>query len=310
MADIIKHQTSIQDLYMYIDSVDLGLDSIYRFNGWICSTVNEVEDILIDGKSISPEFTPRHDVTKTYLHVGLNPGVTFSVHSNDLFKPLSVKFKGIKKTVEIESLAKWVSYYSGFKNEDKGLIVVDNFYSDPDFVREWAIKTINFSPSNYHKGERATERFSIFGTKEKLEQIIGKPIYNWNHDSYANGIFQFCTADQPIVYHVDNQTYAGMVFLTPDAPPSTGTAFYRSKVTGDYKFDDEKRQTMNYVRAFQGKSAEMNFYDGTHFEKIDEVGNVYNRLVLFDAKNIHAATQYFGDAIDNARFFHMFFFDV
>ena len=53
MADIIKHQTSIQDLYMYIDSVDAGLDSIYRFNGWICSTVNEVEDILIVGKSIS-----------------------------------------------------------------------------------------------------------------------------------------------------------------------------------------------------------------------------------------------------------------
>jgi hypothetical protein len=61
---------------------------------------------------------------------------------------------------------------------------------------------------------------------------------------------------------------------------------------------------------FKGKSNEMNFYDGSNFEKIDEVGNVYNRLVLFNAKNIHAATQYFGDGIDNARFFHMFFFDV
>ena len=170
---------------------------------------------------------------------------------------------------EIESLAKWVAYYSGFESDAKGVIVVDNFYKDPDFIREWAIKEIEFSPSNYHKGERAIKRFSIIGMKEKLEQIIGKPIYNWNYDAYANGIFQFCTADQPIVYHVDNQTYAGIVFLTPDAPPQTGTAFYRSKVTGDYKFDDEKRQTINYVRAFQGKSAEMNFYDGTNFEKIE-----------------------------------------
>jgi hypothetical protein len=75
-------------------------------------------------------------------------------------------------------------------------------------------------------------------------------------------------------------------------------------------FDDEKRKTQAYMDAFKGNSNEMNFYDGSNFEKIDEVGNVYNRLVLFNAKHIHAATQYFGDAIDNSRFFHMFFFDV
>ena len=74
--------------------------------------------------------------------------------------------------------------------------------------------------------------------------------------------------------------------------------------------DDEKRKTQAYIDAFKGNSNEMNFYDGSNFEKIDEVGNVYNRLVLFNAKHIHAATQYFGDAIDNSRFFHMFFFDV
>lgn len=310
MAEIIKHQTGIYGTYMYIDSVLEGLNSSWDFSGWICSIEHEIEDLLIDGISIKPSFSSRIDVAELYNPKGLNPGVKFTLKREDIFKPLQIKFKGADELHDINSLARWVSYYSGFANEDKGIIVVDNFYADPDFVREWIINEINFSSSNYHKGERATERFSIYGMKEKLEEIIGKPIYNWNHDNYANGIFQFCTADQPIVYHVDKQTYAGIVFLTPDAPASTGTAFYRSKVTGDYRFDDEKRKTINYVRAFQGKSAEMNFYDGTNFEKIDEVGNVYNRLVLFDAKNIHAATQYFGDAIDNARLFHMFFFDV
>ena len=71
---------------------------------------------------------------------------------------------------------------------------------------------------------------------------------------YANGIFQFCTADQPIVYHVDNQTYAGMVYLTPEAPARNRyPAFYRSKLTRDYKFDDAKRSTQAYVDAFTGK---------------------------------------------------------
>jgi len=311
MADVIKHQTKVPDIYMYIDdTIFSGQTGFYEFSGWILSKSNEIQDILIEEKSVSPKFTERPDVKLAYTTASKKPGVSFSVDRADIFKPLQIKLKGVKELVEIESVSKWIAYYSGFANQDKGVIVVDNFYNDPDFIREWAIKSIQFSPSNYHKGERATERFSIFGMKEKLEQIIGKPIYNWNHNSYANGIFQFCTADQPIVYHVDNQTYAGMVFLTPDAPPNTGTSFYRSKVTGDYSFDAEKRKTTNYVRAFQGKNAEMNFYDGTHFEKIDEVGNVYNRLVLFDAKNIHAASQYFGDGIDNARFFHMFFFDI
>ena len=54
----------------------------------------------------------------------------------------------------------------------------------------------------------------------------------------------------------------------------------------------------------------MNFYDSTTYEVVDTVANVYNRLVMFDSKTIHAATGYFGDAIENARFFHLFFFDV
>jgi hypothetical protein len=295
---------------MYVDSLEQNQNS-YTFNGWIFSEKGKISMIKVGEKRFN-KFSERKDVKEFYPNIeNTQIGFSITIDGSELFEPIVISMGNfVEKEIVIESFAKWLAYYTGFANQDKGLIVVDNFYNDPDFVREWAIREIKFSPSNYHKGERATSRFSIVGMKERLEEIIGKPIYNWNHDSYANGIFQFCTADQPIVYHVDNQTYAGMVFLTPNAPPSTGTTFYRSKVTGDYKFDDEKRSTVNYVRAFQGKNAEMNFYDGTHFEKIDEVGNVYNRLVLFDAKNIHAATQYFGDAIDNARFFHMFFFDV
>jgi hypothetical protein len=315
MADIISHLTTSENILMYVDSVEKK-SSKYIIRGWVFTTdYNKVTNISLNDGSCTCKFHERKDVLDFYPNLKeTNVGFELILSKLDIFKGVIVSTEredgSTGNSYEIESFAKWVAYYSGFANEDKGVIVVDNFYKDPDFIREWAINEIQFSPSNYHKGERAINRFSIIGMKEKLEKIIGKPIYNWNYDAYANGIFQFCTADQPIVYHVDNQTYAGIVFLTPDAPPQTGTAFYRSKVTGDYHFDAEKRKTLNYVRAFKGKNEEMNFYDGTHFEKIDEVGNVYNRLVLFDAKNIHAATQYFGDAIDNARFFHMFFFDV
>jgi hypothetical protein len=105
--------------------------------------------------------------------------------------------------------------------------------------------------------------------------------------------------------------YAAMVYLTPGAPPQTGTAMYRSKSTGISSFPgQESRMGDEYYKTFKGLSNDMNFYDGTQFEKIDDIGNVYNRLVIFNSSQLHAATEYFGDAINNARFFHMFFFDV
>ena len=53
-----------------------------------------------------------------------------------------------------------------------------------------------------------------------------------------------------------------------------------------------------------------NFYDPTPFEIVDVVGNKYNRMILFDAKHIHAASQYFGDSIDNDRLFQLYFFNT
>lgn len=50
--------------------------------------------------------------------------------------------------------------------------------------------------------------------------------------------------------------------------------------------------------------------DGTSFEPVDVVGNVYNRLVIFDASCIHSASQYFGTVKENARLWQMFFFDT
>ena len=49
--------------------------------------------------------------------------------------------------------------------------------------------------------------------------------------------FNFCVAQDSLVYHCDTQQYAGMVFLTPDAPPESGTSFYRSILTGKTRFE-------------------------------------------------------------------------
>jgi hypothetical protein len=177
-------------------------------------------------------------------------------------------------------------------------IVVDNFYTDPDSVRAFALQQpLSLHPNN-HKGIRSDAVYRFPGLKERFEQLLGTPIQGW--ETYGtNGCFQINLAGEQAVYHADGQTYAGVLFLTPNAPGAAGTKFYRSKS------GVRKPTPANHDEVFQG-----GFYDSTRFEKLDVVGNVYNRLVLFDAKLIHAADTYFGKTRDDGRLIQLFFFDV
>ncbi len=174
------------------------------------------------------------------------------------------------------------------------------FYADPYAVREFALKQ-KFEPNlDYYKGSRTHEQFIVPGTKEAFEKIMGRRITNWTETHGMCGRFQYCTAEDALVYHCDGQTYAGMVYLTPDAPFSCGTSLFAHKRTGLRNEND-----FGEVNVF----GETGFYDRTKFELVDTAGNVFNRLVLFDAKCIHSANEYFGTDITNSRLFHLFFFD-
>jgi len=179
------------------------------------------------------------------------------------------------------------------------LWIVDDFYADPYAVREFALQQ-EFDPNlDYYKGSRTKDQYIVPGTKEAFEKIIGKKITNWTETHGMCGRFQYCTAEDDLVYHCDGQTLAGMVYLTPDAPFSCGTSLYAHKDTklrNENDFED--------INVFEG-----GFYDKSKFELVDTAGNVFNRLVLFDAKCIHSANEYFGTNITNSRLFHLFFFD-
>ena len=305
---MINQLTQNTNTRWYFDSV-YKIENEYKINGWIYNSDADITNYYLDGKELQVTRAYRPDVNNHFgiSNTAMQLGISFRI-STDL-KNCNLSIKVNDEIVELGSILKWIVFYSQFKRDHKDLIVVDDFYENPDLVRSFAMNSLGFEPSDYHKGQRSKERFYLSGTKEKFEKIIGRKITNWDHPNYANGVFQFTTAQDPIVYHVDTQTYAAMVFLTPNAPLETGTAFYKSKFTGATIFDGT-HDPEEFQKTFKGVSKNVNFYDSTQYELMDEVANVYNRLVLFNAKRIHAATKYFGDEIENARFFQLFFFDV
>ena len=308
----INNSTDNPLVRLYVDEVDYSKDNFYKLTGWVGLFKGEVKGFLnydCDVIGLKQEAIDLFNNLKIPLS-NKNMKFTLTINKEDIFKDIKILLTD--DTIHnIGSLSKWVVYYSGFNKITKDLVVVDDFYKDPDLIRKWTMDNLTFKGTGTSKGERS-QRFSIAGTQQKFEKILGTPIHNWKYEGYANETFQFCTADQQTVYHMDKQRYAGMIFLSPNAPATAGTNFYRSRVTGRTSFPDRKTKEGNadFLKSFKGSNKELNFYDGTQHELIDKIGNKYNRLVLFNAQQIHAAGDYFGDSIENARYFHIFFFDI
>ena len=50
--------------------------------------------------------------------------------------------------------------------------------------------------------------------------------------------------------------------------------------------------------------------DMTKWAVIDSIGNVFNRLILFNSNRFHMSQDYFGDSKENGRLFQVFFFST
>jgi hypothetical protein len=119
-----------------------------------------------------------------------------------------------------------------------------------------------------------------------------------------NGRFQSCIGGVPQVFHCDSQKWAAVLFLTPDAPPQSGTSFYRHKETKIHHASQIDWDGGQGDIVFNQKT----FLDPTPYERVDTVGNVFNRLVIFDGGLIHSGNDYFGWDMESSRLFQIFFF--
>ena len=180
-------------------------------------------------------------------------------------------------------------------------LVVDDFLDDPDAVRKIALA--QRFVKMHSAGLRTVESFLHLAPYEQaFARLLGSPLTNFS-DNAANGRFQLCTAADAIPYHSDSQSYAGVLFLTPGAPLDAGVSFFKSRRSGlRGRSADAELMALTF-----GGGAE---FDRSAWEEVDRVGNLYNRLVLFDAHLAHGATAYFGTSLEDGRLFQNFFFNV
>ena len=185
-------------------------------------------------------------------------------------------------------------------------LVIDNFYSDPNKIREFVLKQ-EFKIRGNYPGQR-TLSFDSENIKKTIQEYIypfaGKitkfPI-NQTEKNY-NGAFQYTTSRDRSWIHNDGwNDWAAVLYLTPDAPVTSGTGFY--------KYEDGTRYSTEVDEDLK-KDIGNHSQDITKWTLVDKVGNVFNRMVIFNSKQYHCSLDYFGTNKENGRLFQVFFFST
>jgi hypothetical protein len=173
------------------------------------------------------------------------------------------------------------------------VIITDNFYSNPDGVRSFILQQ-EFKQYKY-PGLR-TRSFLTEDTKVTIQNLIrnaGGSITNWNQEDGLTGSFELAKATDRSWIHTDHyNTWAGVLYLTPNAPLSGGTGIYQYKKTG---------------ATIASQLPEYESQDITKWELCDIIANRYNRLVLYRSEQFHTSLDYFGSDLNTGRLFQLFF---
>jgi len=162
---------------------------------------------------------------------------------------------------------------------DLNIIVVDNFLDNPDRVRE-SVLQIDFPNTGNFPGKRSFIADLDYQKmiKEKIESIMHCEVFF--PSEYGSFRFQLCLEGDESWVHTDSCEWAGVLYLTPDAPVDSGTGIFD-------KIEDK-------------------FYSNA------VIGNVYNRLVLYRGDKLphRSILSGFGNGIQNGRLTQVFFFNT
>ena len=185
-------------------------------------------------------------------------------------------------------------------------MIISDFLDNPDKVRESLIEQkVDF----FHKdqsgfpGSRTTIPDLNYQkmVDEKLEKVL--PFKFKQDEETSTYCFQLCLEGDESWIHVDKTKWAGILYLTPNAPIESGTLIY----TEDY--DSVLRDVNEKVRETGDDSLYKKMKQ--EHEVTTMVGNVYNRLLLIRGYSLPHRSNVagFGDCLENGRLTQVFFFD-
>lgn len=158
--------------------------------------------------------------------------------------------------------------------------VLDNFLDDPWLMRARAIESEQWSnPNNTDYFTAMLDCKQIFedsGIKERIEREVGRELVTHAAE------FRLCSALNRTWVHTDHPAadISVIIYLNPNAPVDHGTTFVTHNEYGNMS----GRVNIDLPRTID---AEYTASDMSQWKVVDQIGNVFNRCIIFDAKLWH-----------------------
>jgi len=194
--------------------------------------------------------------------------------------------------------------------------VINDFYEDPLKIRDFALNQ-KFTFRHEHKidipvypGSRTQDLLDLNENMyHKICEKFTSIFHNFSHDQLRWSIstaFQSVTEEYEYgIIHQDADTvFAGVLFLSPDAPLNSGTSLFKA----NKNFNQEsyiKALEDNDVRFKNKQSVDSNYHH--MFDEVVRVNNVFNSLIIYEGQHFHAANHFFGNTLKNSRLTQVFF---
>lgn len=198
----------------------------------------------------------------------------------------------------------------------QNLYVIDNFYKDPNRVRELALSLdyeTNSTPN--YPGPQSVLPVMSDSLAKKLSDTVGCEI-EWSWSEKQMGFFRYILADgkSRLKVHTDMNDWTVVIYLSPHCPKHIGTKFYRHRATGllgPPNAEEQSKFGFTSFADYEKKLLVPDTLNDTAWDVVDEVEYVYNRCIIFRADTqFHSHSDGWGTDRESARLTQNFFFNV
>jgi hypothetical protein len=174
--------------------------------------------------------------------------------------------------------------------------VIDNFFDNPDAIVDLAEKSDWYDTVDGNWPGKRTN--SLWDIDQEIYKKFGNRIHRIYHDippeywelqAHFQKIEPFPNDKRNQGWiHTDGTWFGGIIYLTKDPSPNSGTSIYNAHKVSSYKV------TKNYKEMlYRGEDVDIDDYNEAwdamreQYTKTVTVENIYNRFVLFSGQTFH-----------------------
>lgn len=191
--------------------------------------------------------------------------------------------------------------------------IIDDFFEHPSLWRHFALKQTYSRDPKYSTwpGERTDTLDKL--NADLFHSLAGKIIFHLPQYKVFRSLQINCSLVDKSYgtgwIHDDEPKWnvAGLIYLTPNPAPNSGTLFYKKIGNSNQDFNKIFLEELASEPHEREKYEKYKTAQRALYEKVMTVGNVYNRCIIFHPHMWHGADSYFGTTKEDSRLTINFF---